>query len=109
MLLLLYASPLAKGLFEKAISQSGGTTVTSIKDAENINRTDNNLKGNYKYRHLTTDEWINVLNKKGLISSKFDDKNILTDLRSLSAPRPNECYSKGRFLERTKRFGKDNR
>ena len=64
----LYASPLAKGLFEKAISQSGGTTVTSIKDAENLNRTDNNLEGNYKYRHLTTDEWINVLNKKGLIS-----------------------------------------
>ena len=102
MLLLLYASPLAKGLFEKAISQSGGTTVTSIKDAENINRTDNNLEGNYKYRHLTTDEWINVLNKKGLISSKFDDKNILTDLRSLSAPSLMSAIAKGDFWNEQK-------
>ena len=79
----LYTSPLAKGLFEKAISQSGGTSVTSIKDAEKINREDENLKGNYKYRHVTTDEWINVLNKKGLISSNFDDKEVLLDLRSV--------------------------
>ena len=98
----LYTSPLAKGLFEKAISQSGGTNVTSIEDAENINRTDNNLKGNYKYRHLTTDEWINVLNKKGLISSKFNDKNILTDLRSLSAPNLMSAIAKGDFWNEQK-------
>ena len=95
----LYTSPLAKGLFEKAISQSGGTSVTSIKDAEKINRGDENLKGNYKYRHITTDEWINVLNKKGLISSNFDDKEILSDLRSLSAPVLMSAIAKGDFWE----------
>lgn len=95
----LYTSPLAKGLFEKAISQSGGTSVTSIKDAEKINREDENLKGNYKYRHLTTYEWINVLNKKGLISSNFDDKEVLSDLRSLSAPDLMSAIEKGDFWE----------
>lgn len=95
----LYTSPLAKGLFEKAISQSGGTSVTSIKDAEKINRGDENLKGNYKYRHVTTDEWINVLNKKGLISSNFDDKEVLSDLRSLSAPDLMSAIAKGDFWE----------
>lgn len=95
----LYTSPLAKGLFEKAISQSGGTSVTSIKDAEKINRGDKNLQGNYKYRHVTTDEWINVLNKKGLISSNFDDKEVLSDLRSLSAPDLMSAIAKGDFWE----------
>ena len=93
----LYTSPLAKGLFEKAISQSGGTSVTSIKDAEKIDRGDDKLKGNYKYRHLTTDEWVNVLNKKGLISSNFDDSELLSDLRSLSPSDLMSAIAKGDF------------
>ena len=93
----LYTSPIAKGLFERAISQSGGTSFTSIKDAEKIDRNDT-LKNNYKYRHLTTEEWINALNKKGLINSKFDDKEVLSDLRSLGPKDLMNAIAKGEFL-----------
>ncbi len=79
----LYSSPLAKGLFNRAISQSGGTSVTSISDAEKINRSDPNYKSNYKNRHVTSEEWIDVLFKKGLIRSKIYEKNNLLDLKSL--------------------------
>ena len=81
----LYSSPLAKGLFDRAISQSGGTSVTSIKDAEKINRSDPRYISSYKNRHVTTEEWVNILNKKGLIPSKFGEKNNLFDLRSLDS------------------------
>ena len=93
----LYTSPLAKGLFERAISQSGGTSVTSIKDAEKIDRYDSNYTDNYKYRHLTTEEWINVLNKKGLLISKFNDEEVLTDLRSLTPRDLMSAIAKGDF------------
>ena len=93
----LYTSPIAKGLFERAISQSGGTSITSIKDAEKIDRYDDTLKNNYKYRHLTTEEWINILNKKGLINSKFDDKEVLSDLRSLGPKDLMNAIAKGEF------------
>ena len=93
----LYTSPIAKGLFERAISQSGGTSVTNIKDAEKIDRYDDTLKNNYKYRHLTTEEWINILNKKGLINSKFDDKEVLSDLRSLGPKDLMNAIAKGEF------------
>ena len=95
----LYTSPIAKGLFERAISQSGGTSVTSIADAEKINRYDSTLKNNYKYRHLTTEEWIDVLFKKGLINSKFDDKEVLSDLRSLSSHDLMNAIAKGEFWD----------
>ena len=95
----LYTSPIAKGLFERAISQSGGTSVTSIADAEKINRYDSTLKNNYKYRHLTTEEWIDVLYKKGLINSKFDDKELLSDLRSLSSHDLMNAIAKGEFWD----------
>ena len=95
----LYTSPIAKGLFERAISQSGGTSVTSIADAEKINRYDSTLKNNYKYRHLTTEEWIDVLYKKGLINSKFDDKEVLSDLRSLSSHDLMNAIAKGEFWD----------
>ena len=93
----LYTSPIAKGLFERAISQSGGTSVTSIKDAEKIDRYDDTLKNNYKYRHLTTEEWINILNKKGLINSEFEDKEVLSDLRSLGPKDLMNAIAKGDF------------
>ena len=95
----LYTSPIAKGLFERAISQSGGTSVTSIADAEKINRYDSTLKNNYKYRHLTTEEWIDVLYKKGLINSKFDDEEVLSDLRSLSSHDLMNAIAKGEFWD----------
>ena len=95
----LYTSPIAKGLFERAISQSGGTSVTSIADAEKINRYDSTLKNNYKYRHLTTEEWIDVLYKKGLINSKFDDEEVLSDLRSLSSHDLMSAIAKGEFWD----------
>ena len=95
----LYTSPIAKGLFERAISQSGGTSVTSIADAEKINRYDSTLKNNYKYRHLTTEEWIDVLYKKGLINSKFDDEELLSDLRSLSSHDLMNAIAKGEFWD----------
>ena len=95
----LYTSPIAKGLFERAISQSGGTSVTSIADAEKINRYDSSLKNNYKYRHLTTEEWIDVLYKKGLINSKFDDEEVLSDLRSLSSHDLMNAIAKGEFWD----------
>ena len=95
----LYTSPLAKGLFERAISQSGGTSVTSIKDAEKIDRYDANYTDNYKYRHLTTEEWIDVLYKKGLINSKFDDEELLSDLRSLSSHDLMNAIAKGEFWD----------
>ena len=95
----LYTSPIAKGLFERAISQSGGTSVTSIADAEKINRYDSTLKNNYKYRHLTTEEWIDVLYKKGLINSKFDDEELLSDLRSLSSHNLMNAIAKGEFWD----------
>ena len=95
----LYTSPIAKGLFERAISQSGGTSVTSIADAEKINRYDSILKNNYKYRHLTTEEWIDVLYKKGLINSKFDDEELLSDLRSLSSHDLMNAIAKGEFWD----------
>ena len=95
----LYTSPIAKGLFERAISQSGGTSVTSIADAEKINRYDSTLKNNYKYRHLTTEEWIDVLYKKGLINSKFDDEEVLSDLRYLSSHDLMNAIAKGEFWD----------
>lgn len=93
----LYSSPLAKGLFDRAISQSGGTSVTSIKDAEKINRSDPKYISSYKNRHVTTEEWVNILNKKGLIPSKFGEKNNLFDLRSLDSFALMSGIDKGEF------------
>ena len=93
----LYSSPLAKGLFDRAISQSGGTSVTSVKDAEKINRSDPDYISSYKNRHVTTEEWVNILNKKGLITSKFGEKNNLYDLRSLDSSALMSGIDKGEF------------
>lgn len=93
----LYSSPLTKGLFNKAISQSGGTSVTSINDAEKINRYDPEYNSNYKNRHVTTEEWVNILFKKGLIPSKFDEKNNLIDLKSLDPTLLMSGIDKGEF------------
>ena len=87
----------SQGLFDRAISQSGGTSVTSIKDAEKINRSDPSYKSSYKNRHVTTEEWVNILNKKGLITSKFGERNNLFDLRSLDPLALMSGIDKGEF------------
>ena len=93
----LYSSSLAKGLFNKAISQSGGTSTTSIKDAEKINRGDMSLQNNYKYNHVTTEEWIDVLYRKGLIRSTFNGITVLSELMSLSPAQLMSGIDKGEF------------
>ena len=93
----LYSSSLAKGLFNKAISQSGGTSTTSIKDAEKINRSDMSLQNNYKYNHVTTEEWIDVLYRKGLIRSTFNGGTVLSELMSLSPAQLMSGIDKGEF------------
>ena len=95
----LYSSPLAKGLFDRAISQSGGTSVTSIEDAEKINRNDLNYRKSYKNRHITTEEWINILYKKGLITNKMDDKRNLSELKILDSKDLMEGIDKGEFWD----------
>ena len=93
----LYSSPLSIGLFDKAISQSGGTTVTSTNDAEKINRNAPEYISNYKNRHVTTEEWVNILFKKDLISSKFGEKDNLLDLKSLDPVSLMSGIDKGEF------------
>ena len=93
----LYSSPLSIGLFDKAISQSGGTTVTSTNDAEKINRNAPEYISNYKNRHVTTEEWVNVLFKEDLISSKFGEKDNLLDLKSLDPVSLMSGIDKGEF------------
>ena len=93
----LYSSPLSRGLFDKAISQSGGTTVTSTNDAEKINRNAPDYISNYKNRHVTTEEWVNVLFKKDFISSKFGEKDNLSDLKSLDSLSLMSGIDKGEF------------
>ncbi len=81
----LYVSPIAKGLFHRAISQSGGITLTSIADAEDIDRVVFPLKGNYKYRHKTTKEFINNLLNKGIINTHLNETGNIEELINLKA------------------------
>ena len=85
----LYVSPLSKGLFHKAISQSGGIGITTIEDAESIDRSNPKKRTNYKYQHKTTEEWIGSLKSLGVMKSDFGEDN-LQELRSLS---PHELLS----------------
>ena len=81
----LYVSPLAKGLFHRAISQSGGITLTSIADSEEIDRISYPLNGNYKYRHKTTKEFINNLLNKGIINTHLNETGNIEELINLKA------------------------
>ena len=81
----LYVSPIAKGLFHKAISQSGGITLTSIEDAEEIDRISYPLNGNYKYRHKTTKEFINNLLNEGIINTHLNETGNIEELINLKA------------------------
>ena len=81
----LYVSPIAKGLFHKAISQSGGITLTSIEDAEEIDRISYPLNRNYKYRHKTTKEFINNLLSKGIINTHLNEAGNIEELINLKA------------------------
>ena len=81
----LYVSPIAKGLFHRAISQSGGITLTSIADAEDIDRAAYPLNGNYKYRHKTTKEFINNLLNEGIINTHLNETGNIEELINLKA------------------------
>ena len=81
----LYVSPIAKGLFHRAISQSGGITLTSIADAEDIDRVVFPLNGNYKYRHKTTKEFINNLLNEGIINTHLNETGNIEELINLKA------------------------
>ena len=94
----LYVSPLAKGLFQRAISQSGGIGLTNINDAERIDRNNYPLGGNYKYRHKTTEEWVSSLRQLGLINTYLYETNNLKDLRSLTAEELLKIWDKKQFL-----------
>ena len=95
----LYVSPLAKGLFHKAISQSGGIGLTSIKDAEKLDRKKFPKDNNYKYRHKTTDEWVTSLKDIGVINTYFGESGNLKELRSLSSEELLKSWDKKLFLD----------
>ena len=95
----LYVSPLAKGLFHKAISQSGGIGLTSIEDAERIDRKRFPKNSDYKYRHKTSEEWIDSLREIGLINTYFGESGNLDDLRRLSSKELLKSWDKKLFLE----------
>jgi len=95
----LYVSPLAKGLFQRAISQSGGIGLTNINDAERIDRNIYPLGSNYKYRHKTTEEWVSSLRQLGLINTYLYETNNLKDLRSLTTEELLKIWDKKQFLD----------
>ena len=94
----LYVSPLAKGLFQRAISQSGGIGLTNINDAERIDRNIYPLGSHYKYRHKTTEEWVSSLRQLGLINTYLYETNNLKDLRSLTTEELLKIWDKKQFL-----------
>ncbi len=95
----LYVSPLAKGLFQRAISQSGGIGLTNINDAERIDRNIYPLGSHYKYRHKTTEEWVSSLRQLGLINTYLYETNNLKDLRSLTTEELLKIWDKKQFLD----------
>ena len=94
----LYVSPLAKGLFQRAISQSGGIGLTNFNDAERIDRNIYPLGSHYKYRHKTTEEWVSSLRQLGLINTYLYETNNLKDLRSLTTEELLKIWDKKQFL-----------
>ena len=97
----LYVSPIAKGLFHRAISQSGGITLTSIADAEDIDRAAYPLNGNYKYRHKTTKEFINNLLNKGIINTHLNETGNIEELINLKATDLMLSWTTGEVWEST--------
>ena len=95
----LYVSPLAKGLFQRAISQSGGIGLTNFNDAERIDRNIYPLGSHYKYRHKTTEEWVSSLRQLGLINTYLYETNNLKDLRSLTTEELLKIWDKKQFLD----------
>ena len=74
----------SKRFVPRAISQSGGITLTSIEDAEEIDRNIHPLK-DYKYRHKTTKEFINNLLNKGIINTHLNETGNIEELMNLKA------------------------
>ena len=97
----LYVSPLAKGLFHRAISQSGGITLTSIEDAEEIDRNIHPLGKDYRYRHKTTKELVNSLLNEGIINTHFHETGNIEELMNLDSHDLMRNWSKGKVWEGT--------
>ena len=97
----LYVSPLAKGLFHRAISQSGGITLTSIEDAEEIDRNIHPLGKDYRYRHKTTKELVNSLLNEGIINTHFHETGNIEELMNLESHDLMRNWSKGKVWEGT--------
>ena len=97
----LYVSPLAKGLFHRAISQSGGITLTSIEDAEEIDRKIHPLNKDYKYRHKTTKELVNSLLNEGIINTHFNETGNVEELMNLESYDLMRNWSRGKAWEGT--------
>ncbi len=97
----LYVSPLAKGLFHRAISQSGGITLTSIKDAEEIDRNIHPLGKDYRYRHKTTKEFVNSLLNEGIINTHLHETGNIEELMNLDSHDLMRNWSKGKVWEGT--------
>ena len=74
----LFASPLAEGLFHKAIVQSGVSSVSSIEASENYLPLNN---------EAPTDSALNILNKilvyKGLAKDMFEAKSLQSNMTHL--------------------------
>ena len=97
--LAMMASPLAKGLFHRAISQSGGLNLTELSEAENY--TDEEQPGH----RLSAKEIVNeMLIKQGLATDRdaakqYQDSmapaDIATALRKVSATELLDLYSGG--------------
>ena len=97
----LYVSPLAKGLFHRAISQSGGITLTSIEDAEEIDRNIHPLGKDYRYRHKTTKEFVNSLLNEGIINTHLHETGNIEELMNLDSHDLMRNWSKGKVWEGT--------
>ena len=97
----LYVSPLAKGLFHRAISQSGGITLTSIEDAEEIDRNIHPLGKDYRYRHKTTKEFVNSLLNEGIINTHLHETGNIEELMNLDSYDLMRNWSKGKVWEGT--------
>ena len=97
----LYVSSLAKGLFHRAISQSGGITLTSIEDAEEIDRNIHPLGKDYRYRHKTTKELVNSLLNEGIINTHFHETGNIEELMNLESHDLMRNWSKGKAWEGT--------
>ena len=97
----LYVSPLAKGLFHRSISQSGGITLTSIEDAEEIDRNIHPLGKDYRYRHKTTKEFVNSLLNEGIINTHLHETGNIEELMNLDSHDLMRNWSKGKVWEGT--------